>query len=62
MALVVKECPICGKLVEIRMIAEHCDAWNRGIPAQEAFPELTPTERESLISGLCDYCQKEVFG
>ena len=29
---------------------------------QEIFPDLTPEQREFLMSGLCHDCQEDVFG
>ena len=55
-------CPLCGKdhTVEVSL-AEYIE-WKRGEFIQNAMPDLTPTEREQLISGLCPKCQAEIFG
>jgi len=35
---------------------------NSGELVQVAAPDLSPEEREVLISGLCPDCQKAIFG
>jgi len=37
------------------------DKWLRGALVQEAFPELTRTQREAMVTGICDPCWKKVF-
>lgn len=41
--------------------AEFLD-WRRGTPAQSAFPNLTASEREFLISGMTDDEWDAAFG
>ena len=55
-------CPFCGEehAVEVNLI--QFEKWQNGELIQNAMPDLTPTEREQLISGLCLKCQAEVFG
>jgi hypothetical protein len=38
------------------------DNWQGGELIQNAMPDLTPTEREQLISHLCPACQVKIFG
>lgn len=54
-------CPLCGR--EHSVTVEFTDYlfWDEGTPAQEAFPYLTPSEREQLISGFCQKCQRKIF-
>ena len=56
------QCPFCGKLHSVEVEESHYLDWKDGELAQNAMPELSPTEREQLISGMCPTCQKEVFG
>lgn len=57
-----KNCPLCGKAHEVMVYAEDFDAWQNGdLLAQEAFPYLTVTEREILISGICPDCWDKMF-
>jgi hypothetical protein len=50
-------CPICNKRALVKV---NRDAWilykSGQILAQHAFPELTPSKRELLISGVCNDC------
>ena len=55
-------CPFCGDqhFVEVRL--EDLANYECGELAQNAFPYLTATEREQIISHICPECQKMVFG
>jgi len=56
-------CPICGKVHFVEVAMEDYMAWEVGGKlAQEAFPYLSATEREQLISQLCPKCQESIFG
>ena len=56
-------CPFCGSRHYVFVDEDHFFLWNNGIELiQNAMPELSPTEREQLISGICPECQKKVFG
>ena len=55
-------CPLCGKGHTVEVSLAGYIEWKRGEFIQNAMPDLTPTEREQLISGLCPKCQAEVFG
>lgn len=55
-------CPFCGAEHYVN-VAEACyDRWMEGALVQDAFPMLSTTEREQLISHLCPDCQIRVFG
>ena len=55
-------CPICGKHQVITVDADGYTAWNEGALIQDALPELTASEREALITGICDDCWNLSFG
>ena len=55
-------CPFCGKDHTVEVNLAWYIEWERGELIQNAMPDLTPTEREQLISGLCPKCQAEMFG
>lgn len=55
-------CPFCGAPHYVACSAEGFEAWQNGELIQNALPELTPTEREQLISRICPECQKSIFG
>nr|DAU63132.1 MAG TPA: PROTEIN/RNA Complex ribosomal subunit, ribonucleoprotein, ribosomal [Caudoviricetes sp.] len=54
-------CPFCNR--ESFVIASEIgfDNWQNGKLIQNALPDLAPTERETLISGLCSFCQDTIF-
>lgn len=55
-------CPFCGEdhAVEVNLV-EYI-AWESGELIQNAMPNLSPTEREQLISHVCPKCQAKIFG
>ena len=55
-------CPFCGESHAVEVNLAGFEAWQNGELIQRALPELSPTEREPLGSGLCPKCQAEVFG
>ena len=55
-------CAFCGKFHLVEVDLEQLEAWRNGELIQNAMPDLTPVEREQLISGLCPKCQAEMFG
>lgn len=57
------ECPFCGTNSVVEVDADGYFAWKYdGELIQNALPNLTPTEKEMLISGMCEDCQKKFFG
>jgi hypothetical protein len=52
----VRECPLCGAKHEIECDQAGYLAWKKGTPILEALPELSPSQRERLQTGLCDDC------
>ena len=59
---VVMTCTFCRKFHLVEVDLEQLEAWRNGELIQNAMPDLTPVEREQLISGLCPKCQAEMFG
>lgn len=55
-------CPFCGKDTELIVPARGYRLWTEGELIQNALPELTAGQRETLISGLCESCQDSFFG
>jgi len=60
---IVVECGNCEE-EQAPLAAEHrqLKAWVNGAHIQNAMPELSPAERELLISGTCDRCFQQMFG
>lgn len=54
-------CPICGHEHELTVDFVQYLKWESGELVQNAFPHMSPTDRERFISNLCPDCQKEVF-
>ncbi len=59
---VVTQCPFCGRGNEVEVNEADYWDWDDGVLAQDAFPYLTATEREMLISGICPTCWDKMFG
>lgn len=55
------ECPMCGKYHMITVELEQYLEYQSGALVQDAFPHMSPTDRERFISGLCPDCQKKIF-
>ena len=53
-------CPFCGKTHSFKTDASEfkkgLDAYSDGALVQNAWPSLTSSQRELLISGICDEC------
>lgn len=56
-------CVFCKHIWEVTVKAKDVDRYiNEGVLVQNAFPYLTATERECIISGMCPTCQVKIFG
>ena len=55
-------CPFCGCLTVLNVSKIGFDKWKNGELVQKAFPTMSATDREILISGICSECQIGVFG
>lgn len=55
-------CPFCHKAHYVEVNEDAYYRWQEGELIQNAMPDLTPTEREQLISNLCPECQEIIFG
>jgi hypothetical protein len=58
---ILSECPRCRNNIELIVSASGFRAWQGGALIQRALPELTPSQRESLITGYCDRCWDAMF-
>lgn len=55
-------CPRCSTGWEVTVDEVNYQSFKEGdMLAQLAFPELTPAERELLITGFCDDCWNDIF-
>ena len=55
------KCPFCGREHEVDVNEQDFVNYLAGDFAQEAFPYLSATQREQIISHICPKCQEEVF-
>jgi hypothetical protein len=51
-----KTCMLCGKPSSVEVPEEGYNRWVAGEFAQDAFPELSANDRETLISGSHGLC------
>lgn len=58
---IAKVCPRCGQTTWVGMPVERYEEWQMGVNIQDAWPEGSATERETLIRGFCPACQKVIF-
>ena len=59
---VVTGCPFCGLIHEVAVNEMDYLDWQDGKLAQDAFPYLSASDREMLISGICSSCWDGMFG
>lgn len=51
------KCPFCQRNSEpVQVTAEAFHSWRNGMLIQRAFPELSPSQRELIKTGVCDDC------
>lgn len=56
-----ERCRCCGKTVVYNVTEDAYNAYMNGAHVQDAFPEVSPGDREVLISGLCEDCWDKIF-
>ena len=59
---IITTCPFCGHANEIEVNEADYWNWQNGELVQNAFPYLTASKREMLISGICPKCWAKTFG
>lgn len=57
-----KECPLCLAYNSIEVDKDKFDRWRAGEFAQYVWPDMTPSEREVLITGTHLKCWDQLFG
>ena len=55
-------CPKCFKESWSTVDRDAWNAWQDGALIQEAFPDLTASEREAIMTGYDQQCWEEIFG
>lgn len=57
------ECTACGDTSNLIVNEANYYEWlDRRMLAQDAFPDLSPGDRELLISRTCEFCFDSMFG
>lgn len=54
-------CFLCGKNTEITVPTNQFEDYCRGMFVQDAFPQLSASDREVIASGMCLDCQERFF-
>lgn len=57
-----KRCPLCGETSLVEVPEEGYKRYREGAFVQDAFPELSVGERETIISGSHSKCFDDAFG
>jgi hypothetical protein len=57
--LIETTCPICQSNHDVVVEVAALHKWQSGALIQDAFPMLSASERELLITGICDNCWPE---
>ena len=59
--IVTRPCPFCGHFHEVEVNDMDYLDWKDGELIQNAFPYLSASERELLVSGICPTCWDKMF-
>lgn len=51
-----KQCMVCGKTGEVQVDEAQFEHYLQGAAAQVAFPDLTASEREMIMTGIHGPC------
>ena len=55
-------CPLCNNCYEVPVDIEDFMNWDSDtVFVQDAFPQLTPAQREQLVTGICPTCWDTLF-
>ena len=54
-------CPFCGEIHSVTVREDEYIKYLQGELVQNAFPTLTATQREQIISNICPSCQEGIF-
>jgi hypothetical protein len=61
MMMITKTCPYCGEPASIGVDEEAYREWKAGVLIQNAFPSLTASEREVILTGYHPECWDEAL-
>lgn len=54
-------CPFCGQIHNVEVLEISYVMYMAGAQAQDAFPYLSATQREQIMSHICPSCQAWIF-
>ena len=54
-------CPFCGQVHSVKVLEASYVMYTAGELVQNAFPYLSATQREQIISHICPDCQASIF-
>lgn len=57
-----KKCQVCGKQSELQLDPTKVQRWEDGVHVQNVWPEMSPEDRELLISGTHPHCWNQLMG
>ena len=57
-----KRCFVCKKTTTLNLDKARYDKWKAGSYVQDAFPRLSASDRELLITGTHSECWEAKFG
>jgi hypothetical protein len=57
-----RTCSLCGKDSSMAVDSASLYLYNQGAMIQDAFPDSTPDERETIKSGIHGKCWDDFFG
>jgi hypothetical protein len=55
------KCPWCGETSDVTVTLAGYNARRAGAKIQDAYPELSSSDREKLITGICPVCWDKEF-
>lgn len=55
------ECIECHEKHHVPITEAQVAAWRGGLHIQHAMPNITPGQREMLLSGVCSECYDRAF-
>lgn len=56
-----RKCPMCKETKTVNFSEDGLIAWQNGMKIQHAFPDMTPGQREFLLTGICDPCWDKLW-
>lgn len=56
------KCPFCGHISIVKNVdVKSLTKYNEGEAVQRAFPTMSSSDRELIMTGMCKKCQDQVF-